>query len=374
MRVILPFLAALLLHGCGSSRKQMASAEAYEQHGMLTEAFDMYAGLYHRRPKEALAHIGMKRVAQQQLNQLAQQSIEAYRLENLKEGDRLRNLANTHKKAMEARGLALMIDPQLEEWRVSAMRKQSERIARDAKAAMGQDRFKEAESLCAEAIRLWPDNREAEHLLRLARAEPLYREGARAMELGLWREGHRKFDAVARIDPAHKDALARRDRCREKAAYSLAYMRVNDYIASDFLSGATGQEISGQFAARVKEAVLELDDPLIMLVDQEHAQRLIKHQQEQMKGPYDEQHIAAAGKLMGARYVLAGRIMRFDDVLAKQMEVQMQLIDAETGQVHLSEVVRVNKQEIGRGAPRAQLMERAAKRMAHRLREFNAGL
>ena len=46
-------------------------------------------------------------------------------------------------------------------------------------------------------------------------------------------------------------------------------------------------------------------------------------------------------------------------------------VDAETGEIHLSEVVRVNKQEIAKGAPRAQLIDRASKRVALAIEQFD---
>ncbi|MBK9515438.1 MAG: hypothetical protein IPO05_17925 [Flavobacteriales bacterium] len=62
--------------------------------------------------------------------------------------------------------------------------------------------------------------------------------------------------------------------------------------------------------------------------------------------------------------MLTGKVLRFDDVLTCQIEVQVQVIDAFTGQVHLSEVVRVNKTDSGTGPTRAQLLERSAERAA----------
>jgi len=58
-------------------------------------------------------------------------------------------------------------------------------------------------------------------------------------------------------------------------------------------------------------------------------------------------------------------------VLTRQIEVQVQVIDAFTGQVHLSEVVRVNKTDLERGSTRAQLLERSAERAAARVAGFD---
>jgi hypothetical protein len=136
------------------------------------------------------------------------------------------------------------------------------------------------------------------------------------------------------------------------------------------LNGGAGQ-VENQLSANVKQEILDLKNPLIILVDRDHTDELLAEQQRNMSGVYDDRYVAEAGKLIGAQYVLTGRILRFDDVLSKQIEVQMQLLDAESGRILMADVVRVNKQEIARGAPRAQLLERAAERMALRLAEFD---
>jgi hypothetical protein len=130
-------------------------------------------------------------------------------------------------------------------------------------------------------------------------------------------------------------------------------------------------QVETQLSAAVKQAVLDLNDPLIILVDRENTDQLLAEQQRAMEGIYDDAHVAEAGKLLGARYVLSVRILRFDDIFSKQAEVQAVLLDTETGAIRLSEVVRVNKEELGKGAPRAQLIDRAAKRIATQIGAFD---
>lgn len=375
MRILLVILIATSAIACGSTRKQMARAESYEQHDLLKEAHEQYADLHNRKPNEVLARVGMKRTAQGMLDRLQERAITAYNLDDLKAGDRLRDEAMTFKRMMDAKGLNLEPNPAMEAARSRTTQAQASALYAQAASAFGNDQFTEAEDLCTQALRLWPTHRDAEHLQRLARTEPLYREGAIAMEKQLWREAYRKFDQVMSLDPAHKDALAKRTVCLDAASITMACLMVQGGSGSaDMISGASESELSAQFLARIKEAVLDAKDPFIILIDRENTERVLAEQRRQMSGAYDEQRIAEAGKLIGARYVLAIRLLRFDDLLAKQLEAQVQLISAETGRIHLSEVVRVNRQEITRGTPRAQLLERASKRIAIRLQEAGAGL
>lgn len=373
MRAFLLLLPVLLIAACGSARKQMERAMAYEKEGMLDQAHDSYAALYARRPREVQAHIGMKRTAQALFDRMQDRASAAYLMRDLAAGDNARNEAAIYKSAMDRRGFDLQWDPALDGKRIKALHAEADRLFAAAEAAYRADRFSEAEDLSAQCTRLDPERRDAEHLNKLARLEPTYREAVRAQELGLWREAYRKFEQVTRQDAAHKDSMARLNACREKAAYTLAYVPLHNraLFANAMGMAGTSLQIEAQLAANVKQEVLGLGDPLIVLVDRDNTDQLLAEQQRQMSGVYDDRYVAEAGKLLGARHVLTAKILRYDDVLRKEIEVQVQLLDAETGRIHMAEIVRVNKQEITRGAPRAQLLERAAKRAALKLAEFD---
>ncbi|MBK9175672.1 MAG: hypothetical protein IPM46_04905 [Flavobacteriales bacterium] len=373
MRPVLPFLLLIGLSACGSIRKQMESAETYEQEGMHAEAHKRYTAILERRPKEVQAHLGMKRTAQVLLDRIQDRALGAYTMNELANGNQARAEAIGYKAVMDRKGLDLQLSPMLETRRKEAMEHEAERLYEDAVAAFAAERFQETVELTERVQALNRDHQEAGHLNRLARSEPLYREGHNARNLGLWREAYHKFNQVVGIDAAFKDALQQRDACRAEASYTLAYLPLYSQSGqSEFLTGATAKDLGIQLATNVKVAILDTRDPFIILVDRENTERLLAEQRRQMNGSFDEQQVAQAGKLMGARYVLTARISRFDDVLVRQIEVHVQLIDAETGRIHLADVVRVNKQEIGQGAPRAQLIQRAAKRIALRLQDFNA--
>jgi hypothetical protein len=253
------------------------------------------------------------------------------------------------------------------------MRYEADLALGKAREALSGDRFEEAEELARRCLKFDPERTEAEYVAKLAVIEPFYRQGRRAMELGLWRDGYRTFKRVTDRDAGYKDAWNLQEQCREQAQLVIAYVPLynGSIYANEFSTVLGGTSVEAQLAATIKEAILNLNDPLIVLVDRDNTDRLLAEQRRQMSGVYDDRYGAEAGKLLGANYVLTGKVLRFDDVLSKQIEVQVQLIDTESGRIHLSELVRVNKQELARGAPRAQLLERASKRAALRVAEFD---
>jgi hypothetical protein len=292
-------------------------------------------------------------------------------LNELEKGDRLRAQAVLFKQDMDRQGLELQWDGSLDDHRREAQHLKARTMLEEANDAFRDQRYSTAQDLADGALKLDPELKEAEYLSQLSQLEPRYQQGIRAVDLGLWREAYRSFRWVVDRDLGYKDAWERMEGSMAKASYTLAYVPLyNELLYTAQLNGGAGQ-LEYQFSANVKQEVMDLKDPLILLLDRDHTDEILAEQQRSMSGVYDDRYVAEAGKLLGARFVLTGRILRFDDVLSKQIEVQMQVIDAESGRIRLAEVIRVNKQEIARGAPRAQLLERAAKRMAQRLAEFD---
>jgi tetratricopeptide (TPR) repeat protein len=365
-------LMLLLLASCGSTRKQLENATAYEREGMWDEAYERYAAVFERKPKEVQAHIGMKRSAQALFDRMQQRAVLAYRSNELETGDQARSEAISFRNRMQRDGIVLEENLLIEADRNAAVKAKAAKLYAEAEAAFRAERFDDAESLAIACTRLDRENRDAEHLMKLAQVEPLYREALLGMELKLWREAYRKFEQVIKLDAGHKDSMQRMAECRQHAAYTLTYVPLfnRGLQAVTIDVNASSSSLDAQLAANIKRHILDLHDDLVMLVDRDNTDELLAEQQRQMSGVYDERYVAEAGKLLGARYVLTGKILRYDDVLGRNMEVQIQLLDAESGRIHLSEIVRVNKQELARGPARPQLLERIAKRAARALAEF----
>lgn len=371
MRAVI-FLS-LLLAACGAGRKHMERAATYEREGMYPEAFAVYAERYEHSDRNVEAHVGMKRTAQQISQRIQNEASGHYMAHDFDAGERIRQQVVAYHATMARKGIQLEWSPEVETRRREAMRYEADLALGKAREALSADRFEEAEELARRCLKFDPERTEAEYVAKLAVIEPLYRQGLRAMELGLWRDGYRTFARVTDRDAGYKDAWNLQEQCREQAQLVIAYVPLynGSIYANEFSTVLSGTSVESQLAATIKEAILKLNDPLIVLVDRDNTDRLLAEQRRQMSGVYDDRYGAEAGKLLGANYVLTGKVLRFDDVLSKQIEVQVQLIDTESGRIHLSELVRVNKQELARGAPRAQLLERASKRAALRLAEFD---
>lgn len=373
MRIATLVLAVYLLSACNSERKVLERGAIYEREGMLAEAHALYTEHYARRERSVEAHVGMKRTAQGISDRIQAEARGHYLNNDLAAGDRARERVEAYHAQQLRHRIELHWAPTLDADRQRAVEHIAEKALDAAKEALRAERYEEALSEAQRALSLVPALKEAEYIQRIATIEPWYQQARRAMGLKLWREAFRLLDKVTRQDATYKDAWILQEQCREQALLPLAYVPLyNGQLYANELSGVLGgSTVEAQLAANIKQAILALDEPLIVLVDRDNTEELLAQQRKQMSGVYDDRYSAEAGRLIGARYVLTGKILRFDDVLTRQIEVQVQIIDAFTGQVHLSEIVRVNKGELDRGSTRAQLLERSAKRAATRVAEFD---
>ncbi|HRD51878.1 MAG TPA: tetratricopeptide repeat protein [Flavobacteriales bacterium] len=369
MRIVAPLLV-LFLYGCAAKRGLHEGA-TLERNGRIAEARAAYEAVWERKPKSTAAQEGFKRMAQRELADLMGAAIMSYRVGGMKEGDAQRQSALNFRRQIIDTGIDLRWDPSVDAAREEARLREADALYQLASVAYREDRFGQAIELARQCIQLNPKHAEAPHLMRMAEAEPIYREGQQAEQLGLWRKAHERYEAVARLDAAHKDVMLRVEHCRRMARFTVAYLPVQESRAKRTIMGFEigSGPVDQELATLVQRELLALKDPFLQLIDRGSTDVILAEQRRQMSGPYSEQ-VAEAGKLLGARYILTGRVLKYDDLLKRDLEVQVQLIDAQTGRIHLSEVARAAKVDLGREGA-AKLSDVVARRIAALLRGFD---
>lgn len=363
-------LFLLILCGCAAKRGLHEGA-MLEQNGRIAEAKAAYAAVWERKPKNTVAKEGYTRMAQRELTDLMGAAIMSYRVGGLKEGDAQRQSALSFRRMIIDKGIDLRWDPNVDAAREDAKLREADALYLLASDAFREDRFGHTIELARQSLQLNPKHAEAPHLIRMAEAEPIYREGQQAEQLGLWRKAYERYEAVARLDAAHKDVMLRIEHCRRMARYTVAYLPVQEPRAKRTIMGfeVGSGPVDQELATLVQRELLALKDPFLQLIDRGSTDVILAEQRRQMSGPFNDQ-VAEAGKLLGARYILTGRVLKYDDLLKRDLEVQVQLIDAETGRIHLSEVARAAKPDMVREGA-AKLADVVARRIAELLKGFD---
>lgn len=364
-------LVLLLACGCSGTRKQLERAATYEKEGMYNEAYAIYEELHDRRPKEVDAHIGMKRAAQARLDRILAESSGRYLARDMAAGDQERSRAILFKQEMDRKGLALQWDGSVDVRRDEAGEEVASTLHRQAENAFEAEHFEEAERLTTEALTLRPGRKETVRLNLLAQLEPRYRRAMAAREQGDMRTAYQDLAWIDERDNRYKDVALLLPEAREKGSFTLAIVPLLNVSLYTVKLGGTPGQVEQQLVAQIKQALLGLGDASMILVDRDQTDRFLEEQQRTMSGVFDDNYVVEAGKLLGAEHVLTTRILRFDDVLARLMEVQLQVLDAETGRIEVAEIINVGKQEIVGTNARAQLLKKAADRIAERMAKFD---
>ena len=357
-RIALVSMACVLI-SCTGTKSLLTGGLTYEEAGMYVEALENYSAAYRKKPSNAEAHVAAQRIAQRIYNS------------GVAELNRLKAHGDLSGMNQEWRELTSLYDAYgyvgfpnpsgLEYLFADARNEEADRLYEKAEKLMLEGNYEGANDIISELYRLDRNHEKAEYLEILGQIYPRYEKGKKAMNLELYRDAFMFFDEVVKIDAEFKDAMALRNECKELATFSVAYVPIHKHKMSAELELAIGTAI--------KKELLQLDDPFMRLLDRDNISSLLEEQQKSMTALFNQEKAVEAGKLEGATYVLTGELLAYDHSLSPRRRFEkkgylgrtilhtkvrfeefeqsrsiscsfrFQLLDSETGQVFLSEVV-----------------------------------
>ncbi|MBP6574829.1 MAG: hypothetical protein KA230_10285 [Flavobacteriales bacterium] len=362
---------ALLLAGCYPLRKNLRAAAQLEQNGAAQEALAAYSAIEARRQGNADALLGMKSSAQHVFDRLQDEATSGYMRGDFPAGEQSRIDAQAFKDRMLLEGITVEWSTLFDMRRNEARNQWIDNLYAQAEAAFRSDRFPEAGALAARVLQHDPARTDAEHLRRMARNEPKYRDGKRAFDLARYTDAFRILAEVVHDDPYYKDAFALHHVALNKASYTLAYLIVPANKPGRFSKDKTPKPSNDELllAGSMEQAIVQLEDPLVKLIDRNHTDALLAEQLRALTGGVEEASAAQAGKLLGAQFVFTGQVIVLND---DRIDLRVTLIDASTGLIHVAEQVSAMRNEVGRTRdPKPLLMALVAQRAAEHLKSFD---
>lgn len=301
--------SVLALSSCAYNRA-MHNAEVYADHGMHHESFLAYNQAWHNRSR-AEAKVGMIQAAEKHLIGLVQEG----RAELIQGNTDAAKDALMRADAFNQSVAHLQLKSEAQRHRLEAdlNRTCKENGYAVAKQAMLDRRYALAGGLLEDFLREHPDHQEARYLLLLSELHRAYDAGKAALESGLIHQAYNHFLEVTRHDAQFKDALALRDSCLDMGAFRLAFVPI-PHAGND-------TKVEAQLAARIQQAVLDMDNPFIRLLERENIDHLVAEQRQGLSGLFDQEQAAQAGKFEGAEFVLTVELLN-RDVRTSPLETQ----------------------------------------------------
>jgi len=241
-----------------------------------------------------------------------------------------------------------------------------------------EEKFAESENLLKEITLLKPNFKDVESMKNVATFEPIYRSANEFLELEKFRSAYYEFE---KIPASYKECESRKALALEAGLLSIGVMK--------FQNSTRQRGGESAISALITEELIQLDNPFIKIVDRQQVQTLIDEQLLGMSGQVSENTSAQAGALIGAKAMLNGKLVsyskqeqaiqksskkgwlerkirkyneetekyyyetvydkiRYDEYYGNasvQVGFQFQLLSAESGEILLSKLININKND-----------------------------
>ncbi len=290
-----------LLCGCVSQR-YVKRGVRYEQAGMYGMAAEMYYQAKVANPRNVDAGIGLMRNGQRLLDDLGMAVGSAY----LTGDDRATVYsyleARAYSDKVKSTGINLTFpvqaQRQFDEVKVRYLPKQFD----EARLLLEEDKFKEAEELFSEIKRIDPSFKGVDDYMRVSQCEPIYRKGMELLAKGLYRSAWGQFNQIITSHGPYKDAVEMRSQALEGGMLSISIEPIKH----------KGRERGAAtiVESKIIREISQLKNPFLRVVDSRNTERFVA---EQAQGATRGANIQV-GQLLAAKAVLSGTIVSIQAV------------------------------------------------------------
>lgn len=298
-------LILLVLSGCNGSKHFTKLGTKQEAAGLVHDAANSYYTALQKKRTNIDAQIGLKKTGQLVLNEMLNDFAKSKNFGSKKDA------VNAYHKARDYRDRAMGVGVtlQLADFYVSDYESVKSAYLIDlydnGTTLLEDQKYQEAEGVFAEIRRLDPNYKDAKDLGDIAYLEPLYAEAKKSMAIEHYREAYINLEKVISRKTDYKDAAALRKECLNKGMYTIAMINFEN------ASGVEG--LSAKVSAYALDALTDIKDPFLKVVDRENMHLIISEQQLQLSGAIDENTAVQVGNLIGAQALLTGTVLSYSE-------------------------------------------------------------
>ena len=362
--------------GCSGSKSYSRKARKLQEAGLNDEAARFYLMALQRNQKNVDAQIGLKQTGQIQIETTLTAFYKAYSVANYKEAVYKYQEALNYKKQY-GNFVTMTIPPYYQEYYQEMLVVYLDERYDLAGDLFYDEKYREANLIFKEILKLDPDFRNVKDLSLTSTVEPLYRDGVNAFNNDKYRACYQIMSNVLSQKPMYKDAFDYKDRALEEGRITLAVLQFESRIK---YQNSTANSIQ----SNVISGLIKKNDPFLRVIDRSNMDALVQEQKINVHNTTSGNSAIKAGELLGANMLLKAKIItytanggtvrkyrkqgfesyqvkmvnketkktyyetrykrvnyvEFEGESRVYMEVQYQLISAETGEVVKSDVLR----------------------------------
>lgn len=291
-----------LLAGCSGAKKYLKQGIAFEQSRMYLEAANSYMEAIRRNPRKIEAQMGLKRVGERVLDDYLSEVFQAHANGQHRETVYAFLKAQAFQQQVAQHSVQLRIPPTHRQYFEESKGIYLAQRYQEGTKKLLEEQFDEANNIFEEILSIDPNYKDVKKLKQTSTYEPIYREGNRLMNEEKYKQAFYKFDQIYRDLPDYKDVRQLREYCRRKAMLTVSVLPV---IPGNYNNRPYAESLRG----RIINRLVNNKHPLIEVVDRDNIDKFLNEQQLGMTGVVNEGTAAEAGKLLGAKAVLAARII-----------------------------------------------------------------
>lgn len=292
---------ALTFAACNGPKAISKRAGELHSAGFNPQAADLYYLALRKRPGYVDAMTGLQMTGQgvidSEVGEFQRAAMSGERAEAIAIYDRM----TAFKNKIAGVGITLLIPSAVEQDHDDLMDDHLIELSEQGQSELEAEDFAAAEKTYREILRLDPEYGDAASLLVVARAEPPYREGSDALDMGQFREAHRLLSTVTSIDGEYKDAAQLRDDALDLGRFNVAI--------TEFEARNRDRDVALELRSGLQQGLFQSSDPFIGVVDRTLREDILAEQELSLSGISDES--VEVGGIAGARAMLTGSILSY---------------------------------------------------------------
>ncbi|MDD3892279.1 MAG: hypothetical protein PHE03_08255 [Bacteroidales bacterium] len=307
MKKILPILLlviTIILSGCASKRMAKRGLK-FEEAGMYEMAADFFYKSMVANPKNVDAAVGLKRNGQRLLDDKSLQVHKAYFDGNDKQTVYSFLDTKSYLDKVSPLGIKLYLSETTQSYFDEAKPRYLQSLYNEARILLDEEKFRESEGKFAEIKRIDPGYQGIDEHMKMAVAEPIYREGFSYLENGFNRKAYNSFSNIITNQGTYKDAKELRDEALSKALITISIGDIKNLTRSD--------KANLLVESSVVSALNDLGNPFVKIVDTKNTDKFVEQQVRGVSMGSD----LKVGQILAAKAVLNGSVVKHNLVTGK---------------------------------------------------------
>lgn len=298
-------LAVLVLASCQSSKHFAKLGAKQEAAGLMHEAANSYYISLQKKRTNLDAQIGMKKSGQLLLNEMLNEFAKQKNFGTNRSAVDAYHKAKNYRDQVQGVGITLQLADFYESDYIAAKNALLTELYEAGTTLLEEQKYQDAEAKFAEIRALDPNYKDSQELGDIAYLEPLYSKAKGDMDIEHYRAAHTNFLKVLQRKPTYKDAASLSKQCVDKGIYTIALM--------SFENASGVQGLDAKVSAYTLEAMTDIKDPFLRVVDRENMQAIIDEQKLQLSGVIDQNTAVQVGELVGAQALLTGTVLSYSE-------------------------------------------------------------